>query len=134
MSTNASTGEVLPSSQSSSYETDKERGSSTSSGNEKTAGALKTGKDGTILQPQPSDDPADPLNWSWGKKHLVLVSLFIGALLTDGGMTWGATLIEAQAAEWHMTPPAVEQSLSGGIFMQGAGGLLVVPLIQRYGR
>lgn len=51
---------------------------------------LKTTKDGkTILIPQPSDDPADPLNWSWVKKHLVLLSLFMPALLTDFGMTWG---------------------------------------------
>ena len=51
---------------------------------------LKTTKDGkTVLIPQPSDDPADPLNWSWTKKHLVLLSLFLPALLTDFGMTWG---------------------------------------------
>lgn len=51
---------------------------------------LKTTKDGkTVLIPQPSDDPADPLNWSWTKKHLVLLSLFMPALLTDFGMTWG---------------------------------------------
>lgn len=33
-----------------------------------------------------------------------------------------------------MSIPAVGESLSGGIFMQGPGGLLAVPLIQRYGR
>jgi MFS family permease len=33
-----------------------------------------------------------------------------------------------------MSIPAVGKSLSGGIFMQGPGGLLAVPLIQRYGR
>ena len=34
---------------------------------------LKTSADGrTILSPQPSDDPNDPLNWSQGKKNLIL--------------------------------------------------------------
>ena len=33
-----------------------------------------------------------------------------------------------------MTVPAVAQSVSPGIFMQGPGGLLAVPLCQRYGR
>jgi len=34
---------------------------------------LKTTKDGsTILIPQPSDDPNDPLNWSQTKKNLIL--------------------------------------------------------------
>jgi hypothetical protein len=51
---------------------------------------VRTTKDGkTALIPQPSDDPADPLNWTWTKKHLVLLSLFMPALLTDFGMTWG---------------------------------------------
>ena len=33
-----------------------------------------------------------------------------------------------------MSIPEVGESLSGGIFMQGPGGLLAVPLIQRFGR
>jgi hypothetical protein len=42
---------------------------------------IKTTKDGkTALIPQPSDDPRDPLNWSWGKKHSVLVALTFSAL------------------------------------------------------
>jgi len=39
-----------------------------------------------------------------------------------------------QAPEWHMSIEAVAQSVSPGIFMQGPGGLLSVPLCQRYGR
>jgi MFS family permease len=35
---------------------------------------------------------------------------------------------------FNMSIPAVGESLSGGIFMQGPGGLVAVPLIQRYGR
>jgi hypothetical protein len=51
---------------------------------------LKTAKDGvTVLIPQPSDDPLDPLNWSWGRKHKVLLALLLPSLLTDWGMTWG---------------------------------------------
>ena len=96
---------------------------------------LKKAKDGrTVLIPQPSDDPADPLNWSWSKKHLVLLSLALGALLTDWGMIWGTTLFQAQAATWHMSVADVSNSVSGGIFLQGPGGLLAVPLTQRYGR
>lgn len=96
---------------------------------------LKTAKDGqTVLIPQPSDDPNDPLNWSWAKKHAVLASLLPGCFLTDWVITWGSTLFEAQAMEWQMSPPQVANSISGAIFMQGPGGLLAVPLVQRYGR
>jgi hypothetical protein len=96
---------------------------------------LRTTKDGrTVLIPQPSDDPADPLNWSWRKKHQVLVALTFSALLTDWGMTWGTTLFEAQAQTWGMSVVDISNSLSGGIFLQGPGGVLAVPLVQRYGR
>ncbi|KAF1808393.1 MFS general substrate transporter [Eremomyces bilateralis CBS 781.70] len=96
---------------------------------------LKTAKDGkTVLIPQPSNDPEDPLNWSWTKKHAVFLALIPGCLLTDWVITWGATLFEQQAMDWHMKVPDVANSISGAIFMQGPGGLLAVPLCQRYGR
>jgi hypothetical protein len=43
---------------------------------------LKTTKDGaTILIPQPSDDPNDPLNWSQAKKNVILMVIsFTGAI------------------------------------------------------
>jgi hypothetical protein len=96
---------------------------------------LKTTKDGTIvLIPQPSDDPDDPLNWSWMKKHLVFASLLPGCFLTDWVITWGTTLFVAQVPTFHMPPPDIAHSISGAIFMQGPGGLLAVPLCQRFGR
>ena len=96
---------------------------------------LKTAKDGvTVLIPQPSDDPLDPLNWSWGRKHKVLLALLLPSLLTDWGMTWGTTLFEAQAVTWHMAVADVARSVSGGIFLQGPGGVIAVPFVQRYGR
>jgi hypothetical protein len=96
---------------------------------------LKRTEDGkTILIPQPSDDPEDPLNWSWSKKHGILIALGVSALLTDWGMTWGTVLFEMQAADWKMSVPDVAKSLSGGIFLQGPGGVLAVPLTQRFGR
>lgn len=105
---------------------------------EQTSGAhdgLKLAKDGvTVLIPQPSDDSEDPLNWSWFRKHKVLVALLLPSLLTDWGMTWGTTLFEAQAMTWGMPVPDVARSISGGIFMQGPGGVIAVPFVQRYGR
>jgi hypothetical protein len=60
-------------------------------------GHLKTTSDGaTVLIPQPSDDPNDPLNWSWLKKHAVFLSLLPGCFLTDWVITWGTTLVGLQ--------------------------------------
>lgn len=45
---------------------------------------LKLARDGkTILDPQPSDSPQDPLNWSSLKKNAVFLSLLPGCFLTD---------------------------------------------------
>ncbi|KAK1750474.1 major facilitator superfamily [Echria macrotheca] len=90
--------------------------------------------DGSVLSPQPSTSPDDPLNWSWAKKHSVLLALIPGSMLSDWALTWGTVVFELQAPEWNMTVEAVAQSVSPGIFMQGPGGLLSVPLCQRYGR
>jgi hypothetical protein len=49
-------------------------------------------------------------------------------------MTWGTTLFEAQATTWHMSVPDAARSVSGGIFLQGPGGVMAVPFVQRYGR
>ncbi|OMP85414.1 putative MFS-type transporter [Diplodia seriata] len=106
-----------------------ERGLSTSNSEE-----LVLAKDGTVLVPQPSSNPDDPLNWSWTKKHVVLCALIPGCLLSDWALTWGSVLFQLQAPEWHMSVQAVSQSMSPGIFMQGPGGILAVPLCQRYGR
>ena len=54
-------------------------------------GDLKTARDGhTLLIPQPSDDPNDPLNWSSFKKHLFLIIIAITAFLPDYGSSTGA--------------------------------------------
>lgn len=59
----------------------------------KQPGHLKTDKNGVVLIPHPSEDPRDPLNWSWLKKHAVFASLLPGCFLTDWVITWGTTLV-----------------------------------------
>ena len=65
-------------------------------------GNLKTTTDGrTILIPQPSDDPNDPLNWSNVKKHVLLFVIAATSLLPDYGSATGAvTLLPQSAYVW----------------------------------
>jgi len=63
-----------------------------------------------------------------------MLALGFSCLLSDWGLTYGATMFEIQAMEWKMSVVDVSRSISGGIFMQAPGGLLAVPLCQRYGR
>jgi hypothetical protein len=62
-------------------------------------GHLKTAKDGhTVLIPQPSEDPQDPLNWSPVKKHVILFIISFAAFLPDYGSATGAVTLIPQAA------------------------------------
>ena len=62
------------------------------------AETAKLASDGhTRLIPQPSDDPQDPLNWSWGKKHLLLFIVSLTALLPDALSATGAVTLIPQA-------------------------------------
>ncbi|KAF2812732.1 MFS general substrate transporter, partial [Mytilinidion resinicola] len=78
--------------------------------------------------------PKDPLNWTWTKKHLVFASLLLPSFLADFGTTYSTVAFQAQSVTYKMTVPAVANSISGGIFMQGPGGPIAVPFTQRYGR
>ncbi|KAB2577920.1 putative MFS-type transporter [Lasiodiplodia theobromae] len=96
---------------------------------------VKTTADGsTVLIPQPSDDPDDPLNWSWKKKHIVFGALMLPSFLTDFGVTYGAVIFEQQAQTWDMSVAATANSISGALFMLGPGGIFAVPLTERFGR
>ena len=96
---------------------------------------LKRAADGhTILIPQPSDDPNDPLNWSWATKHITLFIVAWTAFLPDYGSATGAVTLIAQAEQWDMSQDGVNHSQAGNVFMLGAGGLFVVILCAYFGR
>ncbi|OAL27593.1 hypothetical protein AYO22_03497 [Fonsecaea multimorphosa] len=96
---------------------------------------LKRARDGhTILLPQPSADPNDPLNWSRFKKHIILIIISMTAFLPDYGSATGAVTLLPQAAIWNMTPDHVNHSQVGNVFMLGAGGVVVVALSAYFGR
>jgi hypothetical protein len=99
------------------------------------ANNTKLAKDGhTILIPQPSDDPEDPLNWSSFKKHLILLIISWAALLPDYGSATGAVTLIPQAAIWKMSEDTVNHSQVGNVFMLGAGGVFAVAFSAYFGR
>ena len=62
------------------------------------ATALKLARDNkTILIPQPSQDPRDPLNWGQGKKNLILVIISATSFLADYASATGAVTLLPQA-------------------------------------
>ncbi|KAL1850430.1 hypothetical protein VTK73DRAFT_9680 [Phialemonium thermophilum] len=96
---------------------------------------VKVAKDGhTRLIPEPSDDPHDPLNWSWTRKHLILFTIAFTAFLPDYGSATGAITLLPQSEEWGMTPDEVNHSQAGNVFMLGSGGIFIVAASAYFGR
>ncbi|PMD42275.1 MFS general substrate transporter [Hyaloscypha variabilis F] len=96
---------------------------------------LKLAPDGhTILIPQPSDDPNDPLNWSWQKKHITLIIIGMTAFLPDYGSATGAVALIPQSKIWGIPENTVNHSQAGNVFMLGPGGLATIILAAYFGR
>ncbi|GAA5965638.1 hypothetical protein JCM21900_003044 [Sporobolomyces salmonicolor] len=96
---------------------------------------LKTAADGkTILVPQPSDDPRDPLNWSPFKKHIMLVILALAAFGGDFQSGAGIPLLQPQGVEWGLTPTHVNQAGNLNVLFLGIGGFIWIPPLYFWGR
>ncbi|KAI6808619.1 MFS general substrate transporter [Hortaea werneckii] len=76
--------------------------------------SLKTAKDGhTILVPQPSENPNDPLNWPWWKKHAILLTISFA---------------------WHMSKATIQESVAINTMLSGVSGIAVIALSNYFGR
>ena len=96
---------------------------------------LKLAPDGhTVLIPQPTDDPNDPLNWSKIKKHIILIVMSATAFLPDYGSSSGAVTLLPQSKIWGLSPDTINHSQAGNVFMLGVGGVFVVVLSAYFGR
>ena len=59
---------------------------------------LQTARDGkTVLIPQPSSDPNDPLNWDPFKKHVILFVITVVSFLPEFGSSIGIVALLPQA-------------------------------------
>ena len=70
-----------------------------------------------MLVPQPSDDPDDPLNWSWTKKHTILFIVAFTAFLGDYASAAGVPTIVVQGAYWGMSPNQVNYAGNLNVIM-----------------
>ena len=71
----------------------------------------------TVLVPQPSDDPNDPLNWSHTKKGLILGTISVAAFLAEFQCTTGNPCILLQGAEWGISPDHVNYANNLNVLM-----------------
>lgn len=82
---------------------------------------IKTAADGkTVLIPQPSEDPQDPLNWPAWKKTVILYIVSLTAFTGDYGSAIGGITLLPQA-QYVLSPlPTIPFSdISSNSYMQG---------------
>ncbi|KAL4894705.1 major facilitator superfamily domain-containing protein [Aspergillus ambiguus] len=87
-----------------------------------------------VLQPPPSDDPDDPLNWSKSRKTVnftlvLLFTLFTFSLVDIGTVAWGPMNEELGISFENMN-----NSFAANLAGLGVCCIFAVPLAQKYGR
>ncbi|KAL6250091.1 hypothetical protein RBB50_002392 [Rhinocladiella similis] len=96
---------------------------------------VKVAPDGhTILVPQPSDDPHDPLNWPSWRKHAILFSTGFFAFSMDFPVGAGVSCVFLQSAEFGLTPVAINHANNYSVLLVGLGGFVLMPLLASWGR
>ncbi|KAI5840785.1 major facilitator superfamily domain-containing protein [Morchella snyderi] len=100
---------------------------------ERNANTLVSASSSEYTETTKFKDPHDPLQWSWKKKHLILVAICYMTFMTDFLAGYGVPMIIPQGKEWGISSVDASRSLSGNTFMQGFGSLVAVPFAQRYG-
>jgi hypothetical protein len=95
-----------------------------------------TGKDADIvLAPQPSDDPNDPLNFSYTKKLSIVAILMFGAFImpsTFGPLLSAGTAVIAEELQVSIASVTI---LSGyQLLVAGAWGPFVSAFSRKYGK
>ncbi|KAH6989000.1 major facilitator superfamily domain-containing protein [Ilyonectria sp. MPI-CAGE-AT-0026] len=88
----------------------------------------------TVLLPQPTEDPSDPLNWPSWKKHAILLTIAWGAFCADFTSAAGSAPILVQAMEWHESIANINHTNSINVLMMALGGLVWVPMTSFLGR
>ncbi|KAH8880575.1 MFS general substrate transporter [Thozetella sp. PMI_491] len=95
---------------------------------------LKRAANGTLLVPQPTDDPEEPLNWSWGKKHAALIVLAMGSFFVKFTATILAPGAIGLAAHFHVTPMQATYIASAASVVPAVAPFLWIPLSRKLGR
>ncbi|UPK94495.1 hypothetical protein LCI18_005430 [Fusarium solani-melongenae] len=91
-------------------------------------------REGIILQPRPTEDPNDPLNWPNWRKYVNfgLVSfyvLMVSEFINSAGPTWGP-----MQKELGFSDEALTASYAIGCAFLAVGAVLLVPFALKFGR
>ncbi|KAF9563346.1 MFS general substrate transporter [Agrocybe pediades] len=103
---------------------------------EEIASKLKLSPDGKyVLWPQPTNDPADPQNWSENRKNFQLFIVVLAAIVPDFDSGIGVASLFALSRQYHTTTGVINDlTTNWSLFLAGWSGIFFVMLMRRYGR
>lgn len=95
---------------------------------------LKLDKYGLPLEPQPSDSPCDPLNWTWLQKlYIVLLISLLSFIAQLGGALFNPALVLI-SKDLDVTIEQASYCTTVYILFGGVLSMFVVPYANVYGR
>ncbi|CAD6565560.1 MAG: hypothetical protein ASARMPRED_007328 [Alectoria sarmentosa] len=94
----------------------------------------KRNNQGIVLIPQPSDDPADSLNWRNARKFRILAILCLAAFSGTAGALAGQLAFAVQAKVYNKTTLELSYSSSAAYAGIAGGPLILSPLVYIVGR
>ncbi|KAI9648039.1 hypothetical protein NHQ30_002667 [Ciborinia camelliae] len=94
----------------------------------------KVSRKGIPLRPQPTNDPNDPLNWSFFEKYTTYITIcFMGFLVVLGSSSFIIAIVPV-AKELHTTTVRAGYLTSIHVLAMGIGNIIWVPLSRRIGK
>ncbi|PYI03710.1 polyamine transporter [Aspergillus sclerotiicarbonarius CBS 121057] len=96
-------------------------------------GGLKTTSDGLVLDPQPSDNPNDPLNWEPSKKNLTLAIWALACFICQATCLTNTQGSYVQVPLYHKTATQISLSVSFALVGLMVGAIFIIPFSRRYG-
>lgn len=89
--------------------------------------ALKKTKKGIILNPQPSDNTDDPLNWPFWKKEVALLALGLHCFLGGGQSSMLASGVSLLKKEYHQSSTKISYLVGLLMIAMGIGSVIASP-------
>ncbi|OLL25166.1 putative MFS-type transporter [Neolecta irregularis DAH-3] len=96
--------------------------------------ALKKSSQGIILNPQPRDNPNDPLNWPTWKRDVALLVLGFHCLVGGGQTPILAAGFKTLAKQFHVSITAVAHTTGFYMLTLGIGSVFASPTAIIYGK
>lgn len=95
---------------------------------------LKRTKDGVVLNPQPHEDPNDPLNWPMWRRDLALAVIGFQSFIIGGMSPLLASAFTEMAEEFDVTESKLAFLVGGFMLALGVGSVFFAPTAVLYGK